>query len=301
MRIMRNDFFELLRECLALDFVLLSNFKNMDIIICTFNMKVEILNTILSSLPPYQKNVVDNLDSITIVDNGSTDGIKPENITELADNIQFVRYPSPTRSPAPALNWAVRNFATSDHIMLCIDGARMFSDHLISRTMEVFKYVPNAFVYTLSFHIGRKAHQELARDGYTLEDFRQFLDDLDWQNDPGSLRENSVLALSSRKGYDSAIAESNAFCLRRTDFERLGGFDERFLTPGGGLCNLEIFQRCTSDSSMVNVCLLGEGTYHQYHGGAATGLKIDQKTYQVEYKSIFGVPFQVRDYARFYY
>jgi hypothetical protein len=59
--------------------------------------------------------------------------------------------------------------------------------------------------------------------------------------------------------------------MSRDLFFETGGFDERSRTPGGGLVNLDFFSRAVATAGCV-FTLLGEGTFHQVHRGAATGL-----------------------------
>jgi hypothetical protein len=55
----------------------------------------------------------------------------------------------------------------------------------------------------------------------------------------------------------------------------LGGFDERFDVPGGGLLNLDTFRRAMELPSARRVVPLGEATFHQVHGGIATNAPLD--------------------------
>ena len=64
--------------------------------------------------------------------------------------------------------------------------------------------------------------------------------------------------------------ESNAFALWRSLWNKIGGYREGFARSGGGLCNLEIFSRLVERPHARNILLLGETTFHQVHGGAAT-------------------------------
>ncbi len=59
--------------------------------------------------------------------------------------------------------------------------------------------------------------------------------------------------------------------MSRNLFFETGGFDERSRAPGGALVNLDFFSRAVAAAGCV-FTLLGEGTFHQVHGGAATGL-----------------------------
>jgi hypothetical protein len=64
--------------------------------------------------------------------------------------------------------------------------------------------------------------------------------------------------------------ETNAIGLARSTWDGLGGFDEGFRRPGGGLANLELFTRYATRPGALNIALLGEATFHQHHGGIAT-------------------------------
>jgi hypothetical protein len=124
---------------------------------------------------------------------------------------------------------------------------------------------------------------------------------INWREEPKLLFEHSVYAGSSRNGYFSPLAESNAFTIRREDLLRVGIFNPEFTSPGGGYCNLEIFSRYTADPETLNVCLLNEGTFHQFHGGVATSKKISQSVFKQEYEGIFGKKYIIPDYDRFYF
>lgn len=69
----------------------------------------------------------------------------------------------------------------------------------------------------------------------------------------------------------------------------LGGLDERFQTRGGGYVNLDLWERAVAVSDGIPWMILGEGTFHQVHGGAATnGTAQDRLVMAAEYQRIHG-------------
>ena len=72
---------------------------------------------------------------------------------------------------------------------------------------------------------------------------------------------------------------------------RSGGWDEGFVTPGGGYANLDIWVRACADPEAELIMLLGEATFHQVHGGNRPAA-LEALFYQ-EYRRLRG-----RDYER---
>ena len=54
--------------------------------------------------------------------------------------------------------------------------------------------------------------------------------------------------------------------------EQVGGFDENFSMPGGGYANLDLFERLAQAPGVTPASILGEGTFHQFHGGTTTNV-----------------------------
>ena len=52
--------------------------------------------------------------------------------------------------------------------------------------------------------------------------------------------------------------------------EQIGGFDEAFSMPGGGYANLDLYERLAVAPGTNVVTILGEGSFHQVHGGTTT-------------------------------
>ena len=71
--------------------------------------------------------------------------------------------------------------------------------------------------------------------------------------------------------------------------------------PGGGLANLEIFQRFTQSKDLVNICLMAEGTFHQYHQGVATSNIKYFNMANMEYSKIMNVEFAPKEYNKLYF
>jgi hypothetical protein len=102
---------------------------------------------------------------------------------------------------------------------------------------------------------------------------------------------------SSVDGWFQPISESNALFLRRELWELLGGLDERFDAPGGGLLNLDTFRRALECPEAELVILLGEATFHQLHGGISTNAPPDRQSdnwlrWSSQYASICGRPYE---------
>ncbi|MEP6636585.1 MAG: hypothetical protein ABJB97_07650, partial [Acidobacteriota bacterium] len=132
------------------------------------------------------------------------------------------------------------------------------------------------FIYTLGMHIGPKLQNDLVSEGYNQCAEDQLLQSINWKDNGYSLFSVSSLALSSKHGFFSRLSESNCFTVSKEDFVQLGSYDARFTGPGGSLCNLEPFNRFNSCNWIQPIMLLGEASFHQFHGGVATNVPIEQ-------------------------
>ena len=54
--------------------------------------------------------------------------------------------------------------------------------------------------------------------------------------------------------------------------EQLGGFDESFSVAGGGYANLDFYERLGSSPDVTVTTIIGEGSFHQVHGGTTTNV-----------------------------
>jgi hypothetical protein len=81
--------------------------------------------------------------------------------------------------------------------------------------------------------------------------------------------------------------------MSRTLWHELGGYDTAFQLPGGGLVNLDTWMRACELSNVRPTVLLGEGTFHQLHGGVATNGSIGTvERFHAEYEAIRQRDFQ---------
>ena len=105
-----------------------------------------------------------------------------------------------------------------------------------------------------------------------------------------------------RRGAGSGPStKATPFLCARPLWDELEGYDERFTSPGGGLVNLDLLFRAVALPDVSPVTLLGEGTFHQVHGGIATsGMEAPHTAWQAEYLTIRGRPIQRASYRSNY-
>ena len=245
----------------------------LSIVVTTYMMQREAPRTILSLLPPLQRHV-DALDyEVIVVDNGSPEPLDLGDLPERAPRSVRLVHVAPDRasvSPARCINAAVREHTRGEWLMICIDGARLASSHLVRRTVDILERHPRAFTFVASRHLGPKPQMQSVKEGYDQAVEDRLLDSVAWRLDLDALYPISVWAGAHVPGNHLLQNESNAFAMHRATWESIGGYNEGFSRPGGGLCNLEIFSRYVARGRGLNVLLYGETTFHQVHGGAAT-------------------------------
>lgn len=273
----------------------------LSVIICTYDMAREGPRTIRSADVPYQRDVDADDYEVIVVENGSTERLSTVLGPEPSPNVRIVDMPTPQPSPVFAMNWAAREVARGDLLLFAIDGARIFSDGLYEQTLAAHEMADDALVYTLSWHLGPKIQTFSIEEGYDQAVEDEMLAEHCWPDRPASLFEMSVLAGSSRFGFFRPPAESNGFTITRARFDEIGGYDERFTSAGGGLCNLEMFSRHATAPGATPVCLLGEGTFHQVHGGIATSGRKEWGDFDREHEQIFGSTFELPAFEPLYF
>jgi glycosyltransferase involved in cell wall biosynthesis len=266
----------------------MNNKPRISIILAARNMERELPRTLHTLTPAYQLGVQETEYEVIVLDCGSTVPIDHEVVREYGRNFQLLRFED-SPSPARAINQAVQQ-CTTEFVMVCIDGARMLSPGILRFTFEAFSARKNPIVATLAWHLGPKAQMVSMLEGYDQVTEDLLLETIDWQRKGYELFRISTLAGSSSQGWFMPIGESNCIAMRREWYDRLGGLDERFQTPGGGYVNLDFYKRACEENGEL-VILLGEGTFHQFHGGAATNMlpdHPDRKRFRQEYKDLKG-------------
>ncbi len=264
----------------------------LSIIVVSFNMERELPRTLFTLRAPYQQGIVNEEVEILVVDNGSS---TPPDSNMMPHGVRLLQADTPTASPVAAINQGLRE-AQSDFIGVMIDGARLASPGICRYALDAKKLYSRPLVATLGFHLGPDVQMKSVQQGYNQAAEDHLLSTVPWQEDGYHLFSISVFAGSSKQGWFQPMAESNAVFMLREMWEELGGYDLRFTTPGGGLANLDLYVRACNLAGSQLVTLLGEGTFHQVHGGIATNQSRPEASWPVfhqEYQKIRGHPFSL--------
>lgn len=264
----------------------------LSVVVVGYNMARELPRTIRSLSPDLQRDIAQEDYEIIVIDNGSHEPPSPADVRNWSPNARLIVMSHPTVSPVPAIN-AGLDEARGNVVGVFIDGARMASPRLLAGALEASRIHPRAVVGTLAFHLGPDVQMRSVVAGYNQAIEDQLLAESRWEEDSYRLYGISVFAGSSERGWFVTPAETNALFLARDHWQELGGYDSRFVTPGGGLANLDIWQRLCTDPTARVVMLLGEATFHQVHGGIATNNRENPwHQFHEEYKAIRGTDYQ---------
>lgn len=275
----------------------LGSTPKLSIIVNFYNMQREAERTLYTLSSNYQTDVDASDWEVIAIDNGSSKPLNPEIVSKFGPNFFYHFHPTESMSPAAAVNYGV-GVARGEFISVIVDGARMLTPGVLSNAFKALELFANPFVCALAWHLGPKAQKFSMLEGYDQHAEDKLLETINWRDDGYKLFEISTIAPASGRGFLGGLPpECSWFAMQKSAYINLGGMDERFKNPGGGRLNFDFLERVVGASSFNFAILLGEGSFHQFHGGAVTnqppGMR-PSKANLAEYRDIHG-----RDYKQF--
>jgi hypothetical protein len=267
------------------------------VVVVVYNIPREAPRTLLSLSAGYQRYIDPRDYEVIVVDNGSSPPVDREMIDGLAGNFRLIRIDQASPSPVAALNRGIAA-ARGDVVGVMIDGARIVTPGLLHFARHGARLHARPVVATLGWYLGFDYQRYAMRAGHDRAREDGLLASIGWPEDGYRLFEIATMDESSINGWLAPISESNGLFLRRETWDLLGGLDERFDSPGGGLVNLDVLRCALELPDAELVILLGEGTFHQYHGGVATNAPVEETAnkfseWDQQFQSIRGRPYAV--------
>lgn len=266
----------------------------LSIVVIFHNMQREAARTLYSLGSAYQTGLSGVPYEVIAIDNGSAAPLDGDTVRAMGPEFRYRYFDTASVSPVAAVNAGVE-MARGELIAVIVDGARLASPGLVGMSVRAARAFDAAFICALAWHLGPDDQGRSMLEGYdqTVED--RLLDGIGWPANGYDLFSVSAIASSSRDGILAGVPpECSWFCVDRRTFLDLGGFDPRFRTPGGGLVNHDFRERALARPGLTPVVLLGEGVFHQFHGGVASNVPPEQHPmarFQEEYTAIHGRPY----------
>ena len=261
----------------------------LSVVVVVHNMRRELARTLRSLSASYQHGIEGDDHEVIVVDNGSSAPVDPALVDQFDGRLRIERLDPAPPSPVRAANHGL-SLARGDLIGLWIDGARLASPGLLAGARRARDLSERAIITAPAFHLGTVTHMRAAEVGYDQGVEDELLARSGWEDDGYRLFEISTPAGSSGRGLFGAMGESSSLFASRAIWSELGGLDERFELPGGGLANHDLYRRACALDHAELIVLLGEGTFHQFHGGAATSRRFTWDEMQADYEAIRGEP-----------
>lgn len=282
----------------------------LSVIVVAYNMQREIPRTLQSLSPGYQKQVDAGRYEVLVMDNGSLPPLGEGPIRSFGSNFLYHYLKDPPPSPARAINAGVR-LARGRRLCIMIDGAHLVTPGVLRLAAATFRAFENPVVFTRYFYLGPGCQNDTVRAGYDQEREDALLQEINWPEHGYRLFEISaplrmpMEERGARMNWFNRMIESNCLFLTKETFWEIDGCDERFDLPGGGFLNMDLCQQASRLDHTQVVQLMGEGSFHQVHGGITTNTTPEDRDAKVarygdQYRRIRGRGFTV-DPKEIYY
>lgn len=266
----------------------------LSVVVVFFNMEREAPRSLYALSPQYQRGVNADDYEVIVVDNGSVPALDTDVFAQFGPNFKLLTIENPDPSPARAINQAVA-MARGEMIGILIDGAHIVSPGVIRYTLAASSIFFNPVVQVAYFYLGPGVQNETILNGYSQSVEDRLLDSISWPDDGYRLFEIGypLKPAGMPANWFNKLFESNCYFMKKDIFNKNGGADLRFDLPGGGFLNQDILYQAASLDDTEIVQLIGEGSFHQYHGGTTTGEELDRleakvEEYRIQFRQIRG-------------
>ena len=270
---------------------------DLSVIVVFYNMAREAHRTLHSLSRSYQQDLEGISYEVIAIDNGSDADQRfgHEFVSSFGKEFRFLeRGEQATPSPVSALNIGLQQ-ARGKAIAFMIDGAHVLTPGVLSLGLKGLDAYKPAIVATQQWYVGPGQQNETMLNGYEQEYEDRLFESIDWPANGYRLFEVGSF-IGDRDWFDG-ISESNCLFAPRQLLQQVGGFDGSFEIAGGSFANLDLYERLGSDPATQIVTILGEGSFHQIHGGTTTNNgEVEQRgaqlaAYREEYKELRGRDF----------
>ncbi|MGB3620692.1 MAG: glycosyltransferase family A protein [Ketobacter sp.] len=247
-----------------------SDRPKLSLIVIIYNMPDQAEKTLASLAVDYQRNVRTEDYEVLVMENNSGNNLGQERAIKHGSNFRYYLRHETEPTPIHAINFAVQE-SRADFIGIIIDGARMLTPGVVSYTIAALAIAEQPVICVPGYHLGAKLQQEAMQEGYDETHEQMLLDSIQWPSDGYRLFEISCFSGTSSGGYFKPLSESNCLCMSKQLYAEIGGCDKRFNETGGGQVNLDLYKRASERDNTTLIALIGEGSFHQFHGGITTG------------------------------
>jgi cephalosporin hydroxylase len=250
---------------------------DLSMVVIFYNMGREAHRTLHSLSRSYQEGIEGLEYEVVVVDNGSDPDQRLDEAFVRSFGPQFrlldMGDEAPS-SPVFALNRGLA--ATSGKVVgIMIDGAHVLTPGVLRWGLAGIELYDPAVVTTQQWYLGPGQQPDMIADGYDQDYEDELLRQIYWPTNGYRLFEIGHF-IGGRDWFDG-VWESNCLFVPRKLLEQVGTFDESFVVAGGGFANLEFYERLGATPGVSEVSILGEGSFHQVHGGTTTNVEDAQE------------------------
>ena len=243
---------------------------DLSVVVIFHNLAREAERTLHTLSRRYQNGLDDVRYEVIAIDNGSDpeQRLTDDFVRSFGEEFRLVALGDDADpSPNAALNLGMQ-MAKGANLAFMIDGAHLLTPGVLRYGLDGLGAYGPAIVATQQWYVGPGQQPEFVGEQYNQDIEDDLFANIEWPSDGYRLFEISHF-IGERDWLDGII-ESNCLFTSRKLLEQVGGFDERFSMPGGGYTNLEIYERLGAHPGVKVVTILGEGSFHQVHGGITT-------------------------------
>lgn len=278
----------------------------LSVIVVAYNMTREVPRTLQSLTKDYQLDSEELEYEVLVIDNGSSDALDGEAVRAFGPHFHYHYLSDPPPSPAFAMNYGTQQ-STGDILCFIIDGAHLLTPGVFKFALASFRAFDQPIVATRYFFLGPGDQNDSILEGYDKTREDAMLEKINWPSDGYRLYEigSPLQGNVPKVTWFNKMLESNCLFMHRSIFAEIGGADERFDIPGGGFLNIDIYRQACELAGTQPVLLIGEGSFHQLHGGTTTNVTPEQRDarvagYQEQYRRLRGEDLKPSDKDVYY-